>query len=266
MMMVMLEQGEISERQAEITDLVQANGFMSVESLAERFDVTTQTIRRDVNRLCDLGILRRMHGGVEPPVPTGNVHYSTRRILNLPAKRLIASHVASLIPDGASLAFSIGTTPEIVMQALVRHSGLKVFTNNLNVAFTASENPTVDVTIAGGRLRSGDRDILGAGTQEFFASYKVDFGIFGVAGVDEDGTLLDFHEEEVAARQAILANCRQSLLVLDHSKFGRAAHVRGGHISDVSHVVCDAPIPAGLDSMLQARGTKVLIGAAPDAP
>ncbi|MEH0070454.1 DeoR/GlpR family DNA-binding transcription regulator [Pannonibacter sp. Pt2-lr] len=101
----MLGQQDLSNRQSEIADLVQSHGFMSVESLAERFDVTTQTIRRDVNRLCELGILRRTHGGVEPPVPGGNVHYSTRRIMNLPQKRRIARMVASMIPDGASSPF-----------------------------------------------------------------------------------------------------------------------------------------------------------------
>lgn len=255
----MLGQVDISKRQAEIADLVQKTGFASVEELAERFEVTTQTIRRDVNGLCELGILRRTHGGVEPPAPTANIHYSTRQILNLPEKKLIAALVARQIENGQSLAFSIGTTPEIVMQALVNHDRLAVFTNNLNVAFTASANPTFQVTIAGGRLRHGDRDILGVAAQSFFANYKVDVGIFGVAGVDEDGTLLDFHEDEVAARQSILANCRKSFLVLDHTKFGRSAHVRGGKLSDVSAIFTDKPLPSAYRTALEEAGTQVFV-------
>lgn len=249
---------DLSSRQAEITELVQANGFASVEAMAERFDVTTQTIRRDVNQLCALGILRRTHGGVEPPVGGGNVHYRTRQVLSLPAKRRIAELVARHVDDGASLAISIGTTPEVVMQALGKHANLRVFTNNLNVAFSASENPSAEVSIAGGQLRHGDRDILGPATQAFFASYKVDIGIFGVAGIDEDGTLLDFHEDEVTARQAILANCRQAYLVFDHSKIGRQAHVRGGHIGDVSRVFCDRPLTPALTRMLTKSRTPIV--------
>ncbi len=256
----MLGQIDITERQAEIADLVQKAGFASVEELAIRFDVTTQTIRRDVNGLCEQGLLRRTHGGVEPPAPSGNSHYSTRQILNLAQKKQIADLVASAIDNGMSLAFSIGTTPEIVMQALTGHEALCVFTNNLNVAFTASVNPSFQVTIAGGRLRHGDRDILGTAAQDFFSNYKVDIGIFGVAGVDEDGTLLDFHEDEVAARQSILANCRQSFLVLDHTKFGRTAHVRGGHISDVSHVFSDRPVPTGIEDALSDASTRIITG------
>ncbi|MEJ8472950.1 DeoR/GlpR family DNA-binding transcription regulator [Roseibium algae] len=255
----MLGQIDITGRQAEIADLVQKTGFASVDELADRFEVTTQTIRRDVNGLCELGVLRRTHGGVEPPAPAGNIHYSTRQILNLARKKRIADVVAGSIQNASSLAFSIGTTPEIVMQALIGHEGLCIFTNNLNVAFTASINSSFQVTIAGGRLRHGDRDILGTAAQDFFANYKVDIGIFGVAGVDEDGTLLDFHEEEVAARQSILANCRQSFLVLDHTKFSRTAHVRGGHISDVSHVCTDRPMPAAIEALLVGAKTNVIV-------
>lgn len=255
----MLGQVDISKRQAEIADLVQETGFASVEELAERFEVTTQTIRRDVNGLCEQGILRRTHGGVEPPAPASNIHYSTRQILKLPEKQLIAHLVASKVENQQSLAFSIGTTPEIVMQALSSHENLAIFTNNLNVAFTASSNPTFQVTIAGGRLRHGDRDILGSAAQAFFSNYKVDIGIFGVAGVDEDGTLLDFHEDEVAARQSILANCRKSYLVLDRSKFGRNAHVRGGHLRDVDAIFTDRPVPGAYLDNLDGSATEVFV-------
>ncbi len=253
----MLGHVDISKRQSEITDLVQSAGFVSVEELAERFDVTTQTIRRDVNGLCELGILRRTHGGVEPLATSSNIHYSTRQILNLREKRKIAKLVAGEIENNTSLAFSIGTTPEIVMQALTGHEKLAVFTNNLNVAFTASVNPSYQVTIAGGRLRHGDRDVLGPAAQAFFSNYKVDVGIFGVAGVDTEGTLLDFHEDEVAARQSILANCRKSYLVLDHSKFGRSAHVRGGQLSDVDAIFTDRPVPPAYLACLKGTNTKV---------
>lgn len=256
----------ITARQREIADLVQSHGFASVEALSARFDVTTQTIRRDLGRLCSLGVLRRTHGGVEPPAETGNLHYSRRRILNLPAKDAIAAEVARHVPNGSSLAFSIGTTPEIVMQALAHHHGLRILTNNLHVAFTASQNDDFEVSIAGGRLRHGDRDILGPDTQAFFSAYKVDIGVFGVAGVDEDGTLLDFHEEEVAARQAILANCRNAFLVLDASKFGRRAHVRGGHIADVDHIFCDQPLPSPLSERVAAAGGRFILCSGEENP
>jgi DeoR family glycerol-3-phosphate regulon repressor len=172
--------------------------------------------------------------------------------LNLAEKRAIAQTVAEHIPDGASLAISVGTTPELVAQALLRHRGLRIFTNNLNVAQVCCANPDLQVTIARGRVRPLYRDVVDPSVPDFFATYSVDFGIFGVGGIDPDGTLLDFAEEEVAARQAIAAASRQTLLVADHAKFGRNAVVAGGNIAEVAHLFTDQPPPEPLRPRLWA--------------
>jgi len=218
-----------------------------------------QTIRRDLNCLCDQGIARRRHGGVQKVNPDGNLSYGWRQILNSNAKQQIARAVAEHIPHGVSLAFSIGTTPEIVFRALLNHANLRLFTNNLNVAMAACANPTFEVSIAGGRLRNEDRDVLGAGTEALFQAIKVDIGIYGVAGVDDDGTLLDFYEEEVSARQIIHANCRQAFLVLDHSKFGRAAYVRGGHITEADKIFCDRRPPDDIVARIAQSRSELII-------
>jgi DeoR family glycerol-3-phosphate regulon repressor len=247
------------ERRARIAEAVRQTGFVKIETLAAQFEVTEQTIRRDVNALCDEGILRRRHGGVEPPMGRENLPYDNRKVLNLPEKQLIASLVAARIPDGASLFFSIGTTPELVAQALDRHTALRVFTNNLNVAAACCGNPTFEVTIVGGRLRNRYRDVVGHEVNQFFSQYKVDFGIFGVGGIDTEGGLLDFAEEEVRARETILANCRCSILIADHTKFGRNAVVRGGSITDVDVFCTDQPLAPAMARRLEQAGVEVLV-------
>jgi DeoR family transcriptional regulator, glycerol-3-phosphate regulon repressor len=257
---------ELTERQTRIAEMVHKADFLSVESLADHFQVTTQTIRRDLNFLCDRGIAKRRHGGVERPVNVGNEAYTWRQILNKDAKQRIAREVARHVPNGVSLAFSIGTTPEIVAGALLAHERLRIFTNNLNVAMLACTNPTFEVTVAGGRLRNDDRDVLGSGMETMFTALKVDIGIYGVAGVDEDGTLLDFYEEEVRARQIIRENCRSSYLVLDCTKFGRAAHVRGGQMGEATKVFCDRPPPGTVLEELKQSGAELVVCAGDDSP
>ena len=249
----------LSERQAQIAEMVRKTGAQNVNVLSDLFGVTTQTIRRDLNILFEQGLVRRRHGGVERLSPAGNLVYSSRQILNIGAKQAIARAVADDLENGLSIAISIGTTPEIVAQHLTGHHRLRIFTNNIHVAVAASRNTDCNVHIAGGRVRNGDLDILGANTAAFFASYKVDIGIFGVGGVDHDGTLLDFDQEEAEARQMILANCRKALLVLDHSKFGRRAHVRSGSICDVDTVYCDRPPPGDISDLLRSAGTELVI-------
>jgi DeoR family glycerol-3-phosphate regulon repressor len=157
------------------------------------------------------------------------------------------------------VAFSIGTTPEVVATALLQHKGLRVFTINLNVAMIACRNPTFEVNIAGGRIRNSDNDILGPDIETFLSSYLFDFGIYGVAGVGEHGTLLDFYDEEVRARRLIHDNSRETFLVLDQSKFGRTAHVRGGQIGEASKVFCDARPPGQIVEVLQESGSQLVI-------
>lgn len=247
-----------SERQRAILDRLGRSGRTTIEALAAHYAVSPQTIRRDVNELCAAGLLRRVHGGVQ--LPGGeNLLYASRRSLNQGAKDAIGARFAQIVPSGASLSVSIGTTPEVAIRSLAEQSDVTLITNNLNIALFACDREGWQVMVPGGTVRAGDRDILGPQVEDFFARYQVDFGVFGVGGVAEDGTLLDFTEAEVAARMAILRNCRRSVLLLDHTKFGRAAHVRGGHLSDLDLVICDQPLPERLAQAVARAGGAVLI-------
>lgn len=250
---------DLSERQAEIAELVREHEFLTVEVLSERFGVTTQTIRRDLNTVCDRGLARRRHGGIACLPDSKNIAYGSRQVLARVAKQAIAREVARHVPNGSSLTFSVGTTPQIVAESLLKHENLRVFTNNLNVAMLCCENPAFEVNIVGGRLRNSDRDVLGAGIEAFLSTYMVDIGIYGVAGVSEDGTLLDFYEEEVRARKLIRENSRQTFLVLDHTKFGRIAHVRGGNIAEATKVFCNARPPENILDILTESGTELVV-------
>ena len=108
----------LSSRQSDIIALIRREGFQSIEALANHFAVTPQTIRRDVNSLCDANVLRRRHGGAELLGATLNAPYESRRVTNLEAKRRIGAAVAGLIPSRASVLFGIGTTPEQVALAM----------------------------------------------------------------------------------------------------------------------------------------------------
>jgi DeoR family transcriptional regulator, glycerol-3-phosphate regulon repressor len=129
-------------RQSQLLDEVRRLGSVSVEALAEHFGVTLQTVRRDVKMLSEAGLIARFHGGVRVPSSTvENIAYRQRQSLNAEAKRRIARAVAQAVPEGCSLILNIGTTTEAVAHELLRHRGLRVITNNLNVAAILSDNP-----------------------------------------------------------------------------------------------------------------------------
>jgi DeoR family glycerol-3-phosphate regulon repressor len=230
-------------------------GTVTVEALAERFGVTLQTVRRDVKLLADAGLLARFHGGVRlPSSTTENIAYRQRQQLNDAAKRRIAAAVAAAVPEGASLFLNIGTTTESVARALLRHRGLRVITNNLNVAAILSDNPDCEVIVAGGLVRSRDRGIIGETTVEFIAQFRVDIGLIGISGIEDDGTLRDFDVREVKVAQAIIRASRQVWLAADHSKFNRPAMVEVGRLGQVDRLFTDRAPPPAFDPLLAEAG------------
>ena len=250
---------KLSLRQQEILTLTRQKGYLSTEELARIMNVTPQTIRRDINMLCDNGLMRRYHGGVGPASSTENVDYSSRRTLNQEAKSRIAEMVAREIPDNVSLFINIGTTTEAVARALVsNHQNLRVITNNLNVAGMLAENESFEVIVAGGVVRR-DRGVIGESTIDFIRQFKVDFGIMGISGIDSDGTLLDFDYREVRVSQAIIENARQVYLVTDHSKFSITPMVKLAHVSEIDALFTDTAPPAEMRQILKEGKTQLFV-------
>lgn len=249
---------ELSERQTRIVALFRQHGEMSVDALAEHFGVATQTIRRDVNTLCDANVLRRYHGGARLMTPGTNQPYEVRRVRNLEGKLRIGLAAASRIPDGATVLLGIGTTPEQVALALAHHKRLTVITNNLRAALTLAAHSEHRVIVPGGELRSPNPEILGDEADRLFRAYRADFGIYSVGGIDDDGTLLDYDRQEAASREALRDASRCRILVADAYKFTRKPSVRGGQLADQQLVITDAPLPDALVPNVPA-GVEIVI-------
>jgi len=241
----------VRARHEQIINLVREQGFVAIGDLASKFEVTPQTIRRDINTLSNQGQLQRHHGGAGPILSTENVDYTDRKILCLREKQLIAKCVAKHIPTRSSLFINMGTTTEEVAKELVNHGKLRVITNNLNVAKILSVDSDIDIIVSGGLLRHKDCGIVGEAAIDFIRQFKVDYGIIGISGVDEDGTLLDFDYREVTAARSIIDNSRKVFLVTDHTKFGRNAMVRLGNIREVDAMFTTRMPPAELVEIMK---------------
>lgn len=249
----------IDDRRRAIVGLVAKAGYMSIEALANHFGVTPQTLRRDINELAESGALQRHHGGAARSSTTENIDYASRQNLHSDAKSRIAENVARHVPDHASLIINIGTTNEAIAAALMRHRGLKVITNNLNVAAMLAPIEDFQVVIAGGTVRARDRGIVGEATIDLIRQFRVDIAIVGISGIDLDGTLLDFDYQEVRVAQAIIEHARQVFLAADASKVGRQAMARLGHLSDVDIFFTDMPPPASLSQALADSTTRCIV-------
>ncbi len=246
-------------RRAEIVALVERQGFVTIEALAQQFQVTPQTIRRDINELAEEGILQRHHGGAALPSSVQNIAYSSRQVLHLEAKQRIARAVAQHIPANASLSINIGTTNEEIAKALMRHQGLSVITNNLNVASIMAANEDFQVIVAGGVVRARDRGIVGEATIDSIRQFRVDIAVIGISAIDLDGTLLDFDYREVKVAQTIIRHARRVYLAADHSKIGRPAMARLGDMAEIHSFFTDQRPPGELQAVLASCGTRLVV-------
>lgn len=243
--------GQLS-RQDKIVAIIKEQGYVTIDKLANQFFVTPQTIRRDINELAKTNKVRRHHGGASYDSSTTNVAYATRQILQLPAKEQIAKHIASNIPNNASLFINIGTTTETVARALLNHQGLQIITNNLNVAAILSGKEDFNVIIAGGTVRSRDGGVMGEATIDFINQFRVDIGIIGISGIDSnDGSLLDYDYQEVRVAQSIIFNSRTVFLAADSEKFDRNAMVRLGNMIQVDRLFTDKQPPKAIVQLMQ---------------
>jgi DeoR family glycerol-3-phosphate regulon repressor len=229
----------LTDRLNDILDLARQSGRVTVDDLAERFQVTPQTIRKDLSELCQRRLLARVHGGAIVSSGVENVQYEARRMIATDQKTAIGLAAASLIPHNASLFINIGTTTEAVARALLQHKELMVITNNINVANEMRLYPQIEVVIASGVVRRSDGGIVGEAAVDFIRQFKVDFAIIGASAIDEDGALLDYDYREVKVAQAIIQNARNVVLVTDSTKFNRTAPVRIAHLDQVDVLVTD---------------------------
>ncbi|MFK8252623.1 DeoR/GlpR family DNA-binding transcription regulator [Ancylobacter terrae] len=257
----------ISSRQQDILSLARAQGRVSVDDLSLRFEVSPQTIRKDLNDLCVRRLMSRVHGGAVVVSGVENLTYEARRAMAQDAKRAIGDAAARIVPNRASLFINIGTTTEEVARALGDHEDLLVITNNLNVATLLHRHPRIELIMAGGPVRRADGAVIGSSAVDFIRQFRVDYAVIGASAIEDDGTLLDFDYREVQVARAIINNARQVILVADRSKLERAAPVRIAHMSEVHTFVTDLVSSPGLRDVCSANNVELVeVGARGEEP
>lgn len=246
-------------RHSEILDIARREGKVTVEGLAEHFNVTLQTIRRDLSDLSDTGKLERVHGGAVLPSGVANIGYEHRRTLFMEAKQRIAKACAAEIAEDVSVFLDIGTSSEAVAHELTGHRNLLVVTNNMNVPNILVGNPECSIIVAGGQLRRSDGGLVGNLTVDAISHFKFDVAVIGCSALDDEGDMLDFDIQEVGVTKAIIRQSRKVFLVADHSKFKRSAPARIGSLAEVDVLFTDQPVAPALARGCRDWGTRVVV-------
>lgn len=249
----------LTRRQSAILDAVRAQGSYSVRDLADRMAVSDETIRRALKTLSEHGLVRKVHGGVEMPDGEGEPPFERRMRDGAEAKRRIAARVAALIEDGDSLMLDTGSTTAYVAQALARHANLLVVTNSAEIARTLATRNGNRVFMAGGELRADDAAAFGPAALAFIGQFQVRTAILSIGAIHAEQGLMDYHLSEGEFSRAVMARAERTIVVADHSKFGRRGFVEVCAVDDIDVLVTDQPPPEPYARRLAAGGVEVVV-------
>lgn len=232
-----------TQRERKIMEILNEAGSCRIQDLARRLGVTDETIRRNIRRMEENGLVTKVHGGVYLKDWERAPSFAERFTENAAAKQLIAKHVAGMIRNGDTLFLDTGSTTAYVADALRQHEELLVVTNSLPVAQVLSMSSGNRIFMAGGELRSHDGGAFSAQALAFVRQFRVRHAVLSVAAIQADiGFMLHDLREAEFSRQ-IIDCASQAIIAADVTKFRRQAPICLTEPDNIDIVVTDAPPP-----------------------
>jgi DeoR family transcriptional regulator, glycerol-3-phosphate regulon repressor len=247
----------LSKRHTELLKILGNEGTIAIADLAARFDVTLETIRRDLKPLADSGRIVKMHGAVCLPGEMAEAPFQKRMRENADAKRLIGKRAASTIKDGDSLMLDTGTTTSFVARELLAHRRLTVITNSTDIARTLASINGNKVFMAGGELRADSGASFGASAVAFLGQFHVKHAIISAGAIDAATGIMDFDIDEAEIAKTMLSCADRRIVVSDHTKFNKRGLISVCPLSAIEDFIVDQKPSVGLTSAIQSSGGKI---------
>jgi len=230
-----------SIRQARIVELVSQQNAVTVEHLAADFNISPETIRRDLSILADAGRIRKVHGGARPAQLQEEGPFDDRMNRNALAKRVIAEKAARLISPGQTLFMDTGSTTLICAEVLSKIDNLTIITNSSRIAATfANGSGGARVYLLGGEYRADNAQSVGAITVEEIGRYNADCAILTISALDTCGAM-DFSHEEAQVARAMVGASSRVVVAVDSTKFSQRTVFNVCELSQIDTLVVDAP-------------------------
>jgi DeoR/GlpR family transcriptional regulator of sugar metabolism len=228
------------ERRSQIADLIREQRAVKNEELMERFGISIETVRRDLDYLEQQGVLRKVYGGAVANLSLNSEpEYTSRSKTNFNQKNAIAKEAVQLINEGDTIYLGVGTTVQAMVQYMHNIGNITVFTNALRTAVELSEIPGCTVVLPGGTLRTKELTLSGFPAEDNLTQFNVDKAFIGVGGINENG-ITDFHIGEAQLHRKLVLNARQSVALIDSSKIGIRAMNNVCTLKEVDLVITDS--------------------------
>ncbi len=245
--------------QSAILDALRVTGRESITALAERLNVSDETVRRHLKDLVEQGAVHRVHGGVVLAGALAEPPFSRRIKERVAAKRAIAKAVAEQVSDGMTLLIDSGSTTTYVAEALLQKSGLTVVTNAIEIARALLGRGDCAVHLTGGALRADIGAAVGHEAIELIREFRGDLAILSIGAVDPKDGYMDFDIDEARVARTMIDRADRAIVAADAWKFTAKARVRVCGFEPVSMLVTDEPPPPPLDERLASAGTEIVL-------
>ena len=250
------------ERQQAIADLVTQRGRLSVAELADRFTVTTETVRRDLSLLERAGVVRRVHGGAVPSKALAVLELAVneRDISHSEQKDQVATAALAFLPSGGgSVLLDAGTTTARLAALLPLEHTFTVYTNAVPIAGRLASRANVELHLLPGRVRRTTQAAVGVDTVNALEELRTDVAFIGTNGLSAAHGLSTPDPSEAAAKRAMIASARQVVVLADSSKIGAESTIRFGELDQIDVLVTDSGISDADRDALTALDIKVVI-------
>ncbi|MFC0505539.1 DeoR/GlpR family DNA-binding transcription regulator [Micromonospora costi] len=233
------------ERRQRILALAREHGAVDVQKLAADLAVSPETVRRDLHRLEQQGLVRRTHGGAYP-VETARFETTldTRTTRLVTEKRRIATAAAQLLGDAESIFVDEGYTPRLIAEALPAERALTVVTASLDTAAILAASPATTVLLLGGRVRGRTRATVDHWAVDMLAGFVIDLAFVGANGISRQHGLTTPDPAVAAVKAQVITVSRRVVFAGVHTKFGSSSFCRFADVADVDTVVTDVGLPA----------------------
>ena len=228
-----------AQRENYILDKLKQDTIVNVEKLAQEFNVSLMTVRRDLDRLQERGLLYRSHGGaVQRELYPLEQAYDIKKINNIDTKLKIAAKALTLVNDGDTIFLDAGTTTFELSMLLKVKKDITVITNDLKIALELYQN-NIQTYIVGGKIQQETGSIIGPKAEQFIDSIRVNISFLGTSGVNSEGYLTTPTFEKSVLKRKVVKCASYVVLLADSSKFNRESFVNIVSITDIDAIVTD---------------------------
>ena len=228
------------ERRREILARLTNDGKVIVSELAKDFNVTEETIRRDLEKLDKEGLASKTYGGaVSKHSSAIDLPYNIRESVNIEQKQRIAETIADLIHDGDRIMLDSSSTALYVLKKLKDKKNLTIITNSVKILLELADKPDWTVLSTGGILKKGALSLNGSSAEKMINSYHVNTVICSCRGLDTALGVTDSNENDSLIKQAMIASAERKILAADSEKFDRKSFVKVCDAKDIDIIVTD---------------------------